>query len=39
LRGRDFDLEVDAHPGAAPQVFLSEAFWKRRYNADPSIIG
>ncbi|HTE47159.1 MAG TPA: ABC transporter permease, partial [Gemmatimonadaceae bacterium] len=39
LRGRDFDLDVDAHAGAAPQAILSEALWKRRFNADPSIVG
>ncbi|MEP6494306.1 MAG: ABC transporter permease [bacterium] len=39
LRGRDFDLDVDAHAGAAPQVILSDALWQRRFNADPRIVG
>lgn len=38
-RGRDFGLVVDAHPGAAPQAIISDAFWQRRYNADPDIVG
>ena len=37
--GRDFDLRIDAHPGAERQVILSDALWQRRYNADPTIIG
>lgn len=39
LRGRDFDAAVDAQPGAAAEVMLSEALWRRRYNTDPTIVG
>ncbi|MDP1861151.1 MAG: ABC transporter permease [Gemmatimonadaceae bacterium] len=39
LRGRDFDVGIDAQPGAATEVMLSEALWRRRYNADPAIVG
>jgi len=39
LRGRDFDPAVDASAGAAAEVLLSETLWRRRYNADASIIG
>ena len=39
VRGRDFELSVDAHPGAEKQVIISEGLWQRRYNADPSIVG
>ena len=38
-RGRDFDVAVDAQPGAAREVLISDALWQRRYNADPGIIG
>ena len=30
---------MDAHPGAPREVLLSYAFWGRRYNADPTVIG
>jgi predicted permease len=36
--GRGFDA-ADAAPGAAPVVILSDALWKRRYGADPKILG
>ncbi len=39
LHGRDFDSGVDAQPGAAAEVMLSEALWRRRYNNDPAIVG
>jgi len=39
LRGRDFDPAIDAQPGAAAEVMLSEGLWRRRYNADPAIVG
>ena len=38
-RGRVFDRSLDAHPDADRQAILSYAFWERRYNADPSIVG
>ncbi len=38
-RGRDFDRNVDDHPGAAPEAILSYALWERRFNADPQVIG
>lgn len=36
--GRDFRPEDDA-PAAAPVVILSDKLWRRRFNADPSIVG
>src|SRR6185436_8418106 len=36
--GRDFSASDDRH-GAEPVVLLSDDLWKRRYNADPSIVG
>jgi predicted permease len=36
--GRDF-AAADDRPGAAPVVILSDELWRRRYNADPQIIG
>jgi putative ABC transport system permease protein len=36
--GRDFGPEDD-RPGAEPVVLLSDDAWRRRYNADPSIVG
>ncbi|MEO8294929.1 MAG: ABC transporter permease [Gemmatimonadota bacterium] len=38
-RGRDFSPDIDAHANAAREVILSDAFWKRRYNAAPGMIG
>lgn len=37
--GSDFPAEFDAAPGGPRQVILSDLLWKRRYNADPTIIG
>jgi putative ABC transport system permease protein len=37
-RGRDFRPEDDA-PAAAPVVILSDELWRRRFNADPGIVG
>lgn len=39
VRGRDFDVAIDAQPGAPAEVMLSEGLWRRRYNTDPAIIG
>ena len=36
--GRGF-VDGDARPGAASVVVLSDAFWRRRLNADPAAIG
>jgi predicted permease len=36
--GRDFRPEDDA-PAAAPVVILSDELWRRRFNADPGIVG
>jgi putative ABC transport system permease protein len=36
--GRNFRPEED-HPGAAGVVLLSDPLWKRRYGADPNILG
>ena len=36
--GRDF-TEADDRPGARPVVMLSDGLWRRRYGADPSIVG
>ncbi|HEY7394041.1 MAG TPA: ADOP family duplicated permease, partial [Gemmatimonadaceae bacterium] len=38
-RGRDFERTVDDHPNAERQTIISRAFWERRYNADPDIVG
>jgi putative ABC transport system permease protein len=38
LMGRDFLAEED-RPGATPAVILSYGFWRRRFGADPSVIG
>ena len=38
-RGRDFDRSLDAHTGAPHEAIISHALWRRRFNADPSIIG
>jgi putative ABC transport system permease protein len=36
--GRDFRASDDRH-GGEPVVILSDDLWRRRYNADPSIVG
>jgi putative ABC transport system permease protein len=38
LLGRDFLAEED-RPGATPAAILSYEFWRRRFDADPSVIG
>jgi putative ABC transport system permease protein len=38
LVGRDF-LQEEDRPGAPPAVILSYEFWRRRFGADPSVIG
>ncbi|HEX7184295.1 MAG TPA: ABC transporter permease [Thermoanaerobaculia bacterium] len=37
--GRAFRPEEDAAPNAYPVTVLSHAFWKRRFEGDPKIIG
>ena len=36
--GRGFTVD-DEKPGAAAAVVLSDAYWQRRFNADPGVIG
>lgn len=36
--GRTFRDDED-RPGAAPVVILSDAFWRRRFNRDPRVLG
>jgi predicted permease len=31
--------EVEAQPGSAPLLVLSDALWRRRFGADPNIVG
>ena len=38
LIGRTFN-SADDHLGSAPVVLLSEGFWRRRYGAQPTILG
>ena len=37
--GRLFGAADSEQPGAAPIAVLSHAFWVRRFNADPSVVG
>jgi predicted permease len=39
LKGQTFGAEVDRGIGAHPQAVVSYAFWKRRLQHDPSVIG
>ena len=36
--GRGFSPD-DEKPGTAPAVVLSDAYWRRRFNTDPAVIG
>src|SRR5262249_42446903 len=38
VAGRGFHEGEDA-PGASPVVIISEALWRRRFGADPSLVG
>jgi hypothetical protein len=38
-RGRDFPSELDAAPGARRVALISDALWRRRFNADPGVLG
>lgn len=35
----DFPPDSDVKPGSAPQIVLSERFWKRFFQSDPNVIG
>ena len=37
--GRNFTREESAQPGGPRVAVLSDAFWQRRFNADPSVLG
>jgi predicted permease len=37
--GRGFLPEEDASPGSHPVVVLGHTMWKRRFNADPRVVG
>jgi predicted permease len=37
--GRVFTAGEDGAPGAAPVAILADRLWRRRFNADPSIVG
>lgn len=39
LLGRTFIAEEDRRPGGAPVLVLSEGYWRRRFGADPNVIG
>ncbi|MGH8274172.1 MAG: ABC transporter permease [Gammaproteobacteria bacterium] len=39
LLGRTFDSGAGAQAGAAPQVVISEVYWRREFGSDPAIIG
>jgi putative ABC transport system permease protein len=37
--GRDFGPEIDAGPGAAKQIIISDRLWQSRFGADPQTPG
>ena len=39
IQGRTFGPEDDRAPGDAPVAIVSERLWRRRYAADPSLLG
>ncbi len=39
LRGRTFDAMSSAELAASPSVLISENYWQKRFNGDPSILG
>jgi len=39
LLGRTFRADEDQHPGGDPVVVIGERMWRRRFGADPSILG
>jgi putative ABC transport system permease protein len=38
-RGRTFSPDEDSGPGAQPVAVVSDAFWRKRFAADPKMIG
>ncbi len=38
-RGRTFSPEEDRAPGTQPVAIVSDGFWRRRFGADPNLIG
>ena len=38
-KGRTLLAEDDTQPGANPVTIVSDGFWRRRFNADPNIVG
>jgi predicted permease len=38
-RGRTFDTTASAEPGGSPTVVISDGYWTRRFQKDPSVIG
>ncbi|MES1259474.1 MAG: ABC transporter permease, partial [Gemmatimonadota bacterium] len=38
-RGRFFLPDEERTPGAHPVIVLSDAFWRRRFGADPQVVG
>jgi hypothetical protein len=39
LRGRTFDAMSTSELAASPSVLISENYWQKRFNGDPSILG
>ena len=39
IRGRTFHLDEDLKPGGNPVIVLGETLWRRRFGADPDIVG
>ena len=37
--GRGFSTDEDGVPGASPVVVISDRLWRRRFAADPSVVG
>jgi predicted permease len=37
--GRTFGTETDGAPGAHPVAVVSHGFWRRKFNADPTLVG
>lgn len=38
-RGRTFDAGGEWRPGGYPEVVLGHGFWRRRFGADPGVVG
>ena len=37
--GSDFPPEIDVRGGAPPIILISDGYWQRRFNSDPSAVG